>query len=394
MNELTKKDVNNFRIVYKNVFNETTIPDLSVDEHNLLMMIVSRLDRKDESEVTIPFNQISEVIDSKYVGHPQKTIALIDSLWGKIKNVDYKLYAGNQAAGGVLLFSYLSANKEKKVLEVKINPDLKYFVNDFEEGRYSSLDYRDFKRTADKYGKLLFRLLMQWKSIGHFTISFNDLAYQLDAAPGYRESGRRLNDRVLKPAIKSIRPLMKSFDYEIIKSGHVISGYSFNFKFLNGPDLNRDELITLTSAKNDNKKNNKDEFKNNFENGYIKGQNLTVEKFRKFLNTINFYNSKSNLEYFNIRKTIKGPLIKSYSNLVTTKPDKTWTTMVFLACVQYNIRKDKPLTPSYIEDAYHQVKNIPALNYLFDEEIIDKLSDENLKELDDFIGSQKWDGLL
>ena len=384
MNELTKKDVNNFKIVYKNVFNETTIPDLSVDEHNLLMMVVSRLDRKDESEVTIPFNQISEVIDSKYVGHPQRTIALIDSLWDKIKNVDYKLYAGNQSAGGVLLFSYLSANKEKKVLEVKINPDLKYFVNDFEEGRYSSLDYRDFKRTADKYGKLLFRLLMQWKNVGHLTITFKELAYKLDASPAYRKSGMRLNDRVLKPAIKSIRPLMKNFDYEIIKSGHMISGYSFNFQFLNGPELSREELIEVTSS-NNSEGQNKSSFKDNFTNGYIKGQNLNAEEFRNFLNMINFYTSEHNREYFNIRKTIKGVLMKSYSMLVIKKPDDTWTSMTFLACVQYNIRKDRPLTTSYIEDAYHKVKDIFEIDYLFDKEIIDKLPDEDIDELNNFI---------
>ena len=91
---LDKKDLNDFRVTYKNVFNEVAIANLSENESNLLMTIVSRLDRKDEAAVVIPFKDLPEIVNSDLDGRPEKIVTLIDSLWDKIKNVDYKLYAG------------------------------------------------------------------------------------------------------------------------------------------------------------------------------------------------------------------------------------------------------------------------------------------------------------
>ena len=360
---LDKKDLNDFRVTYKNVFNEVAIANLSENESNLLMTIVSRLDRKDEAAVVIPFKDLPEIVNSDLDGRPEKIVTLIDSLWDKIKNVDYKLYAGKQAAGGVLLFSYLSANKDKQEVEVKINPDLKYFVNDFEQGKYSSLDYRDFKQTADKYGKLLFRQLNQWKFVHDKEFDLDKLAYLLDTAPAYRTSGSKFTARVLKPAIKSIMPLMEYLEYTPIFTGRKITSYKFHFKFKNGPDIERKEIEAEEEENIVNKQRQikteieqaKPQYENNFKNGYIPGKNSPTIKYIEWLESVKFFSSNS--EYFQMRTEARRVLQTLYKERVIDNDSPMWTDMTFLAAAIQLISHNRQMVGFQLENSYAELQS-------------------------------------
>lgn len=360
---MRKRDLTDFKVTYKNTFNEVVIPELSNDENNLLLAVIGKLDRQDEAEVVIPFRDLPEIINPHLEGRPDEIVSLIDSLWEKVKGVDYKLYSGKRTSGGVLLFSYLSGDKDKQVLEVKINPDLKHFVNDFEQGRYSSLDYRDFKQTADKYGKLLFKQLNQYKIIHKKEFKLKELEYLLDVAPAYKNSGSRFTSRVLNPAIKSIMPLMEYLECKPIRTGRAITSYQFNFKFKNGPEIARKEIEAeveenrVSERRKINKKieESRPKYENNFKKGYIPGQNAPTTKYVKWLDYIKFFSANS--EYFGYRNDAKRQLQALYKEKVIDNDYPAWTDMTFLASVIQLVKHDRQMSSTYLENSYAEIKS-------------------------------------
>lgn len=228
-NQLIEKDgVKDLTLVFNNSFTSEVIQDLTAQEKDLLMAVLSVIKRKGSVEVPIYFSDIKLLFNRPTMGN--STIAELSySLWRKVKVVDYVLYAFGKPSGGVPLFSFWGVDEKKLSLNVQINPALEYFVNSFERGNYSSLLYREFRETKDKYGKTLFLLLSQWKSVGSLTLTKEDLEHKLDVPLSYRENTRLLNDKVIKPAMKSLSELFDNLELEKIKKGRRITHYRFSF---------------------------------------------------------------------------------------------------------------------------------------------------------------------
>lgn len=229
-------------IEIRSEFNEEVIQGMTKQEHDLLMAVLAKIKRKGAVEVPITFDELRELFNRPTMGN--STISELSySLWNKVKVVDYTLYAFGKPSGGVPLFGYWGVDEENLSLKVQINPNLEYFVNSFENGNYSSLMYRDFRQTKDKYGKLLFVLLSKWKSVGKLKLSREELEHRLDVPEAYRNNARLLNDKVLKPALKSLNPFFEDLKMNKIKSGRKITHYEFSFK----KQLNRKWDPSLTS---------------------------------------------------------------------------------------------------------------------------------------------------
>lgn len=248
-NELS---VNDLTVVFRNEFNKEIISGLTAKEHDLLLAMIGKLKRRGLDEISVNFNEIRELLNDNNLD-PIEITRLSDSLWDKVKTVDYKLYAFGRPSGGVPLFAYWGISEEKQTLNVQINPALEYFVNSFEKGNYSSLRYRDFQQTKDRYGKLLYRVLMQWKAVGKVKLDLNELEYKLDIPLSYRGKPYIINDKVLKPAIKSLVSFFDNLEVNKIKTGRRITHYEFTFT----PQENVKQWDPSLSKKNKNKPNRK-----------------------------------------------------------------------------------------------------------------------------------------
>lgn len=220
----------NLQVVFNNAFNKEVIKDLTSSEHNLLMGLLGRLKEKEDAEVIIDFDEVSALCGLSD-RMPKQITELSNSLWDKVKMTDYSLYSqsksGPYKTGGVMLFSYLAVDKDEQVLRLKINPDLQYFVNSFSGGSYTSLKFKDFQQTKDKYGKLLYRLLAQYSNTGFYKVKSAELKYLLDCPPSY--DTRRFNEKVINPAVKNLLPFFENLKVEKIKKGRTITHYQFNF---------------------------------------------------------------------------------------------------------------------------------------------------------------------
>ncbi len=197
----------NLTVAFNNDFNKKVIEDLTKKEHNLLMSLVGKTKNKGLKEVSLSFDEVSDSVGFTRE-KTNRIISIVDSLWDKIKMTDYALYVqsktGPKKAGGVMLFSYLSIDKEAQLVKLKLNPDLEYFLNSFSSGQFTSLKLKDFQATQNKYGKLLFRLLAQYKKTGFYVTSRDKLFYLLEKPDSYNIS--MFHKRILTPALKSIEP--------------------------------------------------------------------------------------------------------------------------------------------------------------------------------------------
>ena len=226
----TVKDDSELVIIH-NDFNKEVIMGLTPREHDLLFLVLAKIKNKKIEEVNISFEQIRNLLNAKDL-KPNELVSLSNSLWTKIKAVDYVLYAFGAPSGGVTLFSVWGINEVTQELVVQINPHLNHFTNSFKGGSYSSLSYHEFQETDDKYGKNLFRILSQWKRIGKVKMSLEDLEYFLDVPKSYKNKPYIFNEKVLKPAMASCMKASLSFkDLSVtkIKTGRKITGYLFSF---------------------------------------------------------------------------------------------------------------------------------------------------------------------
>lgn len=249
-NELTANDL---VVAFRNEFNETTITGMTVTEHNLLLAIIGKMKKRGSDEIIITFNEVKSLLQLENLS-PIEITRIVNSLWAKVKTVDYKIYSGDTQSGGVALFAYLAADAKKHVVKTRINPYLEYFVNSFETGNYSSLTYKDFQSTKDKYGKLLYRLLIQWKSVGKVSIGIEELEYKLDIPLSYKGSAKEINAKIIKPAMKSVSEFFPGLKLKTSRTGRRITHYEFTFT----PQVNVRQWDPSLSKKNKNKAKRKD----------------------------------------------------------------------------------------------------------------------------------------
>ncbi len=400
---------NNLTIVFKNVFNKKIIEGLEQSEHNLLLGLLGKLKEKGLKEVSISFAEVSVLMGQADV-RPQRVNDTVLSLWDKIKMTDYTLYAqgpkGLSRAGGVMLFSHLKVDKENNNIKLKMNPDLAYFVNSFDDGNFVSLELKQFIETRNKHGKNLFRLLSQYKRTGFFVADRDTLFYLMCKPKSY--DIRRFHSLVLGPAIKSIESVFENLTVNKIKKGRRIVRYEFHFtprtekNQLFDPGFQRQKALTRDSAElispdltlNKNNKEAKTEdfiqldltekvltpYENNFENGYIPGQNSPTTNFKSWLKHVNFF--KINDEYFDMRSTAKKALISIYKEKVIDNKSKAWTDMRFFASVYSIIKNNKAMTSWNIEDAYAEIRGGKRLN--IPQEVYRSLPEDKVNELFEF----------
>ena len=370
--------VNNLTVVFNNDFNRETIKNLNPNEYNLLFGLLGKLKTRGLDEITLSFEEAAMLICS---GENKSSfiVRVVDSLWKKIKSTDYALCVlgreGVQPAGGVSLFSYLSADKETNLVRLKLNSDLEYFLNSFESGRYTSLRLCDFHQTRNKYGKSLHRLLAQFASTGFYKETRNGLLYKLDCPPSY--DIKKFHKLVLEPAIESVKEFFPGLAVEKIKKGKVITTYKFTFDKQTrstkwDPGFKTEKRKTKDSGK---KKTQVVLYKNNFKNGYIPGNNSPVIGFNKWLTDLKIFVIYD--EYFKNRFLAKNKIKELYKQFVI---DESYSDMMFFAGMMEVIARDDAMNEWTLEENFSKVRHGKSRAFI-SQEVFNSLPEDKAREL-------------
>ena len=129
------------------------------------------------------------------------------------------------------LFSTFTIVKSRKVLKIRVNPDVAWLLNNIAK-EFTSFELQEYVALDGIYAKSLYRILKQWKMHGctkKYSVSeFKELLSTPDYEP------KILMRDVIKPAVEEINKsgTFKNLRCEVIhakKRGRPVEGYIFRF---------------------------------------------------------------------------------------------------------------------------------------------------------------------
>lgn len=199
-------------------------------ELNVFMALCAQLVEKESDTITIPLSQLREL--TGYTATTRERMAkVVMSTYYKVTNVNIAYVdTENDKEGAGHLFYNFELDRKNMSLEVSVNPKLTWVLNDLENS-YTMYLLPDFVEIHNKYAKIMYMHLMQWRtSTATLEFTIDKLRQELGFPRSYH--GSQINNRVIKPIIEELTPLLSGFTVETVKQGRSIIGFRFSFQRL------------------------------------------------------------------------------------------------------------------------------------------------------------------
>ncbi|GAA9085771.1 hypothetical protein Taitung32_15150 [Helicobacter pylori] len=206
---LATKD--NTYITYHNNTNKVNLGKLSEREANLLFAIFQKL--KDQRNTLIRFEpqDLKRMLNIDISN--ERLSEVVVKLWDSIKTADFWKISETETSiiqENYMLFSRCKIElnkpgKDLKYLEVQLNDNYQYLINNLGMGQYTSFNLLEFQRVRGKYAKTLYRLLKQYKSTGILSVEWTQFRELLDIPKDYTMPN--IDKFVLKVALKELKKI-------------------------------------------------------------------------------------------------------------------------------------------------------------------------------------------
>ncbi|WQS33912.1 RepB family plasmid replication initiator protein [Helicobacter pylori] len=206
---LTNKD--NTYITYHNNTNKVNLGKLSEREANLLFAIFQKL--KDQGNTLIRFEpqDLKRMLNIDISN--ERLSEVVVKLWDSIKTADFWKISETETSiiqENYMLFSRCKIelnkpSKDLKYLEIQLNDNYQYLLNNLGMGQYTSFNLLEFQRVRGKYAKTLYRLLKQYKSTGILSVEWEQFRELLDIPKDYEMPN--IDQKVLTPSLKELRKI-------------------------------------------------------------------------------------------------------------------------------------------------------------------------------------------
>ncbi len=205
----TPKD--NTYTTYHNNTNKVNLGKLSEREANLLFAIFQKL--KDQGNTLIRFEpqDLKRMLNIDISN--ERLSEVVIKLWDSIKTADFWKISETETSiiqENYMLFSRCKIelnkpSKDLKYLEIQLNDNYHYLLNNLGMGQYTSFNLLEFQRVRGKYAKTLYRLLKQYKSTGILSVEWTQFRELLDIPKDYTMPN--VDKFVLKIALKELRKI-------------------------------------------------------------------------------------------------------------------------------------------------------------------------------------------
>ncbi|MFT2747915.1 replication initiation protein [Helicobacter pylori] len=205
----TPKD--NTYTTYHNNTNKVNLGKLSEREANLLFAIFQKL--KDQGNTLIRFEpqDLKRMLNIDISN--ERLSEVVVKLWDSIKTADFWKISETETSiikENYMLFSRCKIelnkpSKDLKYLEIQLNDNYQYLLNNLGMGQYTSFNLLEFQRVRGKYAKTLYRLLKQYKSTGILSIKWDQFRELLDIPKDYEMPN--IDQKVLTPSLKELKKI-------------------------------------------------------------------------------------------------------------------------------------------------------------------------------------------
>lgn len=226
-------------VKYNNDLNDKIVfPDFKEQELNVFANILCEFKEREDETLTFSANEVSKFFGSAYsldtLGFIMREMAerlrTLGFKWTRTE-FDRKREIETITTAYITMFPTFyvkceknpkdtSAEAEKypifKSLEVRINPDFKYLLSEI-NSNFTRFELAEFMSLSSKYTKNLYRLLKQYDGTGWLQMEWQDFQERLHIPKTYEMFST--DQRILKPAVKSLSKYFKDLKYTKIKKG-------------------------------------------------------------------------------------------------------------------------------------------------------------------------------
>ncbi|GAA7636969.1 hypothetical protein HpMMM46_14290 [Helicobacter pylori] len=196
---------------YHNNTNKVNLGKLSEREANLLFAIFQRL--KDQGNTLIRFEpqDLKRMLNIDISN--ERLSEVVIKLWDSIKTADFWKISETETSiiqENYMLFSRCKIelnkpSKDLKYLEIQLNDNYQYLLNNLGMGQYTSFNLLEFQQVRGKYAKTLYRLFKQYKSTGILSVEWTQFRELLDIPKDYKM--RNIDQKILTPSLKELKKI-------------------------------------------------------------------------------------------------------------------------------------------------------------------------------------------
>lgn len=212
-------------IKYHNDMNLVAFKNFNQRELNIFFSICALMKEKGDNTITFSYNELKRLINAKLPTN-QVFEDLLVSTYNKLLELQLGYHDENKIVRFVLFTGY-TVDKEKKEISIRVNHDYAYVLNDL-SSNFTMFELQEFNTLASSYSKNMFRLLKQFKSTGHYTVSVDEFRRLLDIPEYY--TMKRITDKILSVILKELSSYFVDLKVTKIKEGRTIKTLDFRFK--------------------------------------------------------------------------------------------------------------------------------------------------------------------
>lgn len=218
---------------YKNQVNSIPMRKRTAEEMNFFFAVLTKLRDEGTKEIVMNKYELAELAQYS-ITHNKRYRDTIKSLVNKIGTLTYLEETKNSYSAMPLFLKFVATwtdDLSNMELVLKVNPEFEYILNRWNEGNWTKFLLEEFIQIESTYSKTLFRLLKQWRVAGQREFNLEEFKRLMDIPKSYNVG--RINDRIVKNAIRDLEPHFKGLKVKIIKAntrGTPVIGYKFTWQ--------------------------------------------------------------------------------------------------------------------------------------------------------------------
>lgn len=224
------KDKTDITVKYQNQLNLIPLKNFNAKQMDLFFALCARMKNKGLGKIKFSFEELRELSDYKMTA-TNAFVGDLERLYQNMLGLSYREESENKIKYFVL-FTGFEIDKKDKFVEVSVNQDLESVINGL-TSEFSKFELSAFTSIRSTYAKTLFRLLMQYRSTGFYTVSVEEFKEIMNVPKSYTQMGQ-IDQKVITPAMKELHKYFDDLEVTKIKAkkGNKIARLEFTFSGL------------------------------------------------------------------------------------------------------------------------------------------------------------------
>jgi len=214
-------------VKYQNQLNLVPLKNFNAKQMDLFFALCARMKNKGLDKIKFSFEELRDLSDYKMTA-TKAFVGDLERLYKNILGLSYREESENKIKYFVL-FTGFEIDKKNKFVEISVNKDLESVINGL-TSEFSKFELSAFTSIRSTYAKTLFRLLMQYRSTGYYTVSIEEFKEIMNVPKSYTQMGQ-IDQKVITPAMKELHNYFDDLEIKKIKAkkGNKIARLEFSF---------------------------------------------------------------------------------------------------------------------------------------------------------------------